>query len=298
MVNADMSWVFVSILASLVAFVSRAIRWNMLIEPLGYKPSVANTTASLLVGYLANLAIPRLGEISRCAMLNRSDKIPLDPLIGTVIIERIIDVICLLACLLIVAATEFNRLGNFLTQNILDPATKKLQATLNSPLIIVTMAAALALLIILLVRKKNNTGKIASRITALLKGVVNGINSVRKLKSPFFFVFHSVLIWYMYFLMSYTCFNALEATAGLSWHAGLFMLVAGGMGMSAPVQGGIGAYHLLVSQGLVLYGLSVEHGLSYATLMHTSQLLTVIVLGGISFLFLSLKRRNENARLT
>ena len=101
----------------------------------------------------------------------------------------------------------------------------------------------------------------------------------------------------MYYLMSYTCFYALEATALLGWHAALFMLVVGGIGMSAPVQGGIGAYHLLVSQGLILYGVTHEHGLAFATLMHTSQILTVILLGGLSFLYLSIKRQNATTRL-
>ena len=93
----------------------------------------------------------------------------------------------------------------------------------------------------------------------------------------------------MYYLMSYTCFFALSATSVLDWHAALFVLVVGGIGMSAPVQGGIGVYHLLVSQGLILYSISQEHGLAFATLMHTSQMLTVIILGGISFLYLSVK---------
>ena len=96
----------------------------------------------------------------------------------------------------------------------------------------------------------------------------------------------------MYYLMSYTCFFALTATSNLDWHAALFVLVIGGIGMSAPVQGGIGIYHLLVSQGLILYGVGQEHGLAYATLMHTSQMLIVIILGGLSFLYLSIKRKN------
>jgi uncharacterized protein (TIRG00374 family) len=92
--NAKMFWVFVSVAASLVAFYSRALRWNLLIDPLGFNPSIKNTSAALMVGYIANLAIPRIGEITRCAMLNRSEKVPLEPLIGTVVVERIVDVIC------------------------------------------------------------------------------------------------------------------------------------------------------------------------------------------------------------
>jgi uncharacterized membrane protein YbhN (UPF0104 family) len=264
----------------------------MLIEPLGYKPSLSNTSAALMIGYLANLAVPRLGEVTRCGTLNRSEKIPFNSLLGTVIIERIIDVLCLLICILLVAMTEYDRLGNFLSKNIFDPASAKISAAINSPLVIIVLASLVVILLFFLLRKKNNTKSISGKIVSLLKGIVNGIDTVRKMKSPLLFLFHTVLIWFMYYLMSYTCFFALEATSGLGWQAGLFVLVVGGMGMSAPVQGGIGAYHLLVSQGLMLYGIEHDHGLAFATLMHTSQTLIVILLGAFAFLYLFLKRKN------
>ncbi len=292
MMQANFFWLLVSVTASLVAFLSRAIRWNMLIEPLGYKPALSNTSAALMIGYLANLAVPGLGEVTRCGTLNRVEKVPFNSLLGTVIIERIIDVLCLLACILLVAMTEYERLGSFLSKNIFNPAAAKFSALLNSPLIILTLASVIVILLFLVLRKKNNSNSISSKIVKLLKGVVNGIDTVRKLRNPFYFLFHTVLIWVMYFLMSYTCFFALESTSGLDLHAGLFVLVVGGMGMSAPVQGGIGAYHLLVSQGLMLYGLTQDHGLVFATLMHTSQTLVVIILGAFAFLYLFLKRKN------
>lgn len=287
--QANLFWVLVSVAASLVAFVSRAIRWNMLIEPLGFKLSLRNTSAALMIGYLANLAIPRLGEVTRCGTLSRTEKVPFNSLLGTVIIERIIDVLCLLLCIVFVALTEYDLLGNFLSQNIFNPAANKLNSAINSPLVITIFAALLVIFLYFILRKKNT---FSEKILSLLKGIVSGIDSVRKLKNPMAFIFHTILIWVMYYLMSYTCFYALEATSLLNWHAALFVLVVGGMGMSAPVQGGIGAYHLLVSQGLILYGVSQEHGLAFATLMHTSQTLIVILLGGLSFLYLSLKKRN------
>ncbi len=298
MLKADLFWVLVSVAASLVAFLSRAVRWNMLIEPLGFKPALVNTSAALMIGYLANLALPRLGEVTRCGTLNRSDKVPFNSLIGTVIIERIIDVLCLLFCILFVAMTEYERLGNFLNQNIFIPLKNKLQAAVNSPLLITLLTSILIISIYFFFRKKNNTNSFAGKVFALFKGILNGLDTVRKLKNPLAFVFHTVLIWVMYYLMSYTCFFALDATASLDWHAALFMLVVGGIGMSAPVQGGIGAYHLLVSQGLILYGVSQEHGLAFATLMHTSQILIVILLGSLSFFYLSLKRRNATTQLS
>ena len=298
MLQADLFWVLVSVAASLVAFCSRAIRWNMLIEPLGFKPPLVNTSSALMIGYLANLALPRLGEVTRCGTLIRSDRVPFNSLLGTVIIERIIDVLCLLLCILFVALTEYERLGNFLNQNIFIPLNNKFQAAINSPILITLLASILIISIYFIIRKKNKTNTFTSKIITLFKGILNGLDTVRKLKNPLAFLFHSVLIWFMYYLMSYTCFFALGATSSLNWHAALFMLVVGGIGMSAPVQGGIGAYHLLVSQGLILYGVSQEHGLAFATLMHTSQILIVILLGSLSFFYLSLKRRNATTQLS
>lgn len=290
--RADWFWLLVSVATSLVAFVSRSIRWNMLIHPLGYQPKLGNTNAALMIGYLANLAVPRLGEVSRCGTLNRAEKVPFDALLGTVIIERAIDVLCLLACIIMTAVMEYARLGNFLNENLFDPIKAKASALLGSvAFIVVAVSIPLLVIILIIVAKKQKHG-IVAKVSNLFKGIVSGLATIRKVKSPALFLFHTVLIWFMYFLMSYTCFKALESTAGLGWEAGLFILVAGGMGMSAPVQGGFGAYHLLVSQGLMLYGIAREHGLAFATLMHASQTLVVILLGGLAFLYLAIKRKD------
>ncbi len=289
--DANFFWVGLSAIASLVAFFSRAIRWNLLIEPLGYRPKIMNTSTALMIGYLANLAVPRLGEVTRCGTLSQTEKIPFEKLLGTVIFERIIDVISLLICMIIVAVSEYDRLGNFLNENIFNPMKDKIHSFINSPMTIAFVLIIFIGLLIFVFKNKRSQGLIA-KFRILLKGIGDGFISVRKLKKPFQFIFHTVLIWTMYFLMSYLCFFSLAATSSLDWHAGMFVLVVGGMGMSAPVQGGIGAYHLLVSHGLMLYGLTQAHGLAFATLMHTSQTLIVIIFGALSFLYLFLKQRN------
>lgn len=291
--NANIFWLLVSVVASLIAFVSRSLRWNMLIHPLGYKPKLSNTNAALMIGYLANLAVPRLGEVSRCGTLNRAEKVPFDSLLGTVIIERAIDVLCLLVCVIMTAVLEYARLGNFLNDNLFNPIQAKASALLGSTMFILIAISIPVLVVILIVIAKKQKHGIVAKVTNLFKGIVSGLATIRKVKSPFWFLFHTVLIWFMYFMMSYTCFKALDSTAGLGWQAGLFILVAGGMGMSAPVQGGVGAYHLLVSQGLLLYGIAKEHGLAFATLMHASQTLVVILLGALAFVYLAVKRRQS-----
>jgi uncharacterized protein (TIRG00374 family) len=290
--TAKIHWLLLSVLASLIAFYSRALRWKQLIEPLGYKVSNANTFASLMVGYLANLAVPRMGEVSRCGALSKVEATSFSSLLGTVIIERIIDVVCLLICILLVTLVEYERLGNFLNEQVYIPLTSKFNIVAGNPIIVMVIALILIGAIFLLIRThKKNVGK-SDKFTTLVKGIIDGVDTIRKMKSPFVFLLHTILIWSMYFLMSYICFRALDSTAHLDWHAGLFVLVAGGLGMSAPIPGGAGSYHFLVKMGLVLYGISEINGKAFAILMHGSQTLVVIIIGGISYLFLVKQKKN------
>ncbi len=293
--NADLLWVLLSVAASLVAFLSRAIRWNLLIHPLGYKPKVMNTSTALMIGYLANLAIPRLGEVTRCGTLTQSEKIPFEKLIGTVITERIIDVLSLLVCMLLVGFFEYERLMKFLNENFISAFRNNATSAGNSP--VTTIITLLAFFIIMYFVFKSKRGKaFGTKAKVILKGIGDGIISVKKMKKPFLFMFHTVLIWVMYFLMSYFCFFSLDSTAHLDWHAGLFVLVVGGIGMSAPVPGGIGAYHWAVTLGLMLFGITYDDGITFATLMHFSNTVVVIIFGALSFLYLFLKQRNGIAR--
>jgi uncharacterized protein (TIRG00374 family) len=246
--NANIFWVSVSGFISIVAFVVRAHRWNLLIEPMGYSPSLKNTTYSVMVGYFANLAFPRLGEVSRCGALSKAESIPFNKLLGTVIVERIIDVLSLLVCILLAAALEYKRLGNFFSEKVFDPLNKKFQQLTASPMLL-TLAILLVIVLIIgviyFLRKSKKEGS-GSRINKIVKGFIDGLRSVANLKRPGLFIFQSAFIWILYFLGVYTALNAFSFTTELGANAALFLLVAGGLGMSAPVQGGIGAYHLLV----------------------------------------------------
>ena len=294
--DADLFWVSVSGIISIIAFVVRAHRWNLLIEPLGYSPTLKNTTYSVLVGYFANLALPRLGEVSRCGALSKAESIPFNKLLGTVIVERIIDVLSLLVCILLTAAIEYKRLGNFFTEKVFDPLNEKLQLLVKSPLLLaVTILLLLVLLIVFVyfLRKSKSKGS-ESSLTKIIKGFVDGLRSVANLKRPWLFIFESVFIWVLYYLGVYVALFAFPFTSGLGAGAALFLLVAGGLGMSAPVQGGIGTYHLLVSQGLVLYGLTAENGLAFAFMLHGLQLILIIVLGVASlFLLFSVRKKKQ-----
>ena len=202
--SANIFWVLVSGLISIIAFVVRAHRWNLLIEPMGYSPTLKNTTYSVMVGYFANLALPRLGEVSRCGALSKAESIPFNKLLGTVIIERIIDVICLLICILLAAAIEFKRLGNFFQQKVFGPLNEKVQQVIGSPVLLAVIILVLVILLfaaIYFIRKSKGS---ESKISKILKGFIDGLRSVANLKRPWLFIFQSAFIWVLYYLGVYT----------------------------------------------------------------------------------------------
>lgn len=287
------NWLIAAVIAAVISHLSRAARWVMLIEPLGYKPKLSNTFWALCAGYLANLAVPRIGEITRCGVLTKAEKVPFNELIGTVIVERIMDVIMLFILLVAVAALQYHLIGDFLHQNIIQPLAGKFQ----NPVVLFVLAGALVLFVIaayfLFFKKREKTNPLLEKITLLVKGVMDGIKSVSKLKNIPLFLFHTVFIWAMYFMATWLCFFTLDATSHLTAVAGLFILVAGGLGMSAPVQGGIGAFHYIVSRGLMLYGISETDGIIYATISHGYQTLLIIVLGTIGFFVLMSTNRKS-----
>jgi len=267
-------------------------------EPLGYKPKLKNTSYALMIGYIANLAFPRLGEITRCGSLSKAENLPFNKLVGTVITERIIDVVCLLICLILTALIQYERLGNFIWQEMVSPVTAKISASSQS-LVIIVIAVSMVIIIILFViwfiRESKKPDEV-SKTMKLARGLIEGIFSIGRLKRPWAFVFHSSLIWAMYFMMAYLAFFALPATSSLGWEAGMLILVVGGIAMSAPVNGGFGIYHMMVGSALMLYGLDNQDGKTFATLLHTSQTLVVILFGALSFLllFLASKKRNDD----
>jgi len=299
--HANFFFVIIAFVFGFVAFVLRAHRWNMLLKPMGFNPKLSNACYALGIGYFANLAIPRIGEITRCGVLSKSENVPFEKLIGTVIIERVIDLIMLAFSMLLVAILEFDLLKNFLIDKIISPMTDKTDANGSSHLsmwLILFLLVLIAGTVFLFKSKKAENIKI--KIKKLFLGVADGLKTIFKMKNPGWFVFHTFFIWVLYFLATYVTFFSLKATSGLGLKEGIFVLVAGGLGMSAPVQGGIGAYHYIVSQSLILFNISSTDGIVYATLAHTSQTLLVVIIGIVSLFLVfrtnKAKREIKNAQ--
>ncbi len=292
--HAKYSWVLLSLVFALIAYISRAIRWRLIIEPLGYKPGLRNTFFALMVGYLANFAFPRIGEITRCATLSKKEKIPVDRLIGTVIVERAIDLLSLLMILVVLVILRFDTYGKFFRENVFLPLGDKISSTFNFTWlvwIILALALSVFLSLYLIFRNRISNMRFVTKIRDLIKGVLEGLKTVYKMKKRWPFIFHTLLIWFMYWMMTWVVVFALPSTSNLKIIDGLFILVIGGLGMSAPVQSGIGAFHWIVSRGLfIVYGISIEKGLVFATIAHESQSLLAISLGIMSFALIFKKR--------
>lgn len=299
--KADYRWIALSGLLTLVAHWSRAYRWGLLLEPvIGYRPAPFNTTVAVLTGYFANLLVPRMGEVTRCGTMNRLEGVPVNVSFGTVVAERLFDVLVLFICLGATFLIEFDRLSTFLL-NFFSSKFNGAGFSDNSWILVLAGGCLLGLAVMVwffynkykeVLRQK----PFYQRIEKFVAGLLDGLLSIRKLKNPGAFLFHSVLIWVMYYYMSFVLFSAMPQTADLSWRAGLTILIMGALGMAAPVQGGAGAFNILVGAALALYGLSNQDGATLATLMLFTQWFYVVILGAFSFLVVLLKGRSPQTQ--
>lgn len=261
-----------------------------MIEPLGHKPRMLNTLLAVMIGYLMNLALPRMGEISRCGVLARYEKIPFTKLIGTVVLERLIDVLMLLILLGVVVITQFGKVVEFLNNN---PEVKeKLGKVLYSPLLLGSLFVVLLLL--WFSRHRIKESAFVKKLMGFVEQFGEGFRTIRSMKRKGAFIFHSVFIWLMYYVMLYCVFFSFKFTSGLTPLAGLTIFVLGSFGMVAPVQGGIGAWHFMVIEGLALYGVDRGDGKVFALLAHGSTTVMLIVLGLIAFLVLPFVNERED----
>lgn len=296
--KADLRWVYLSIVLSILSHLLRAYRWNMLLEPMGYHLKTFRTFLAVMVGYLANFVVPRMGEISRCGILKNTDEVPVSKGIGSVVTERIIDLLCLLTIVFITLILEFDRFSGFLL-DIIAQKTEGVKANYNTLILFGFILLALVAAIIYTIRLNHHKLKsnlLYNKIIAFMRQLVEGIMSIRHLKKPASFWITTVLIWVFYYFMTYVVIFSLEETSGLGIVAGFTMLVLGGIGMAAPVQGGIGAFHYLMSAGLLIYGIPENDGIFFAFLLHTTNSLAIMLVGIISF-FISMIIPKRNSTL-
>ena len=289
--NADYFWVGMSVLVGLVAYYSRAARWLLLLEPLGYKPKISNRLYSVVFGYFANMAAPRIGEIARCSALNKVEKIPLDLLIGTVILERVLDVLILLFLVGVVFLLNLQRFGSFFINIFQDKINSLNGKTGTDFLYLSFMLAILFASAIFLFRKKIQAIPVAKKVERFLRGVLDGFATIGKMEKKYLFILYTGIIWLSYIMMTFVGFFALKATTHLSFSDGIFITVAGGIGMAAPANAGIGTFHTAVMFALAAIGIEKNAGLAFAVIMHASQMLFIVVAGTVSFVMLYIEKK-------
>ncbi len=293
--QANYFWILLAMAAAVLSHFLRAVRWNMLINTMGYKTRPLQTFLALMTGYLANLAVPRMGEITRCVTLSKASKTPFDALAGTVLAERTFDLFSMLLIVFITIAGQFSFLREFLSRVIWTPALERGSAHWVLISVTATVLAGLIIFTLLFFKKKMKNpveGSFFFRLKRHLHGFGNGFRTIKTMRHKGWFVLYTLMIWFLYYLTVYLCFFAIEATSHLTMLAGLTLLAVGSLGILAPVPGGIGTYHFLTIITLrELYVIAPEPATSYAYITHATQIVVNVVAGSIAWIVLTAKMK-------
>jgi uncharacterized membrane protein YbhN (UPF0104 family) len=281
-------WLFAILMAFMISNVSRALRWNQLIEPLGYKPKIFNTFFATMIGYMVNLALPRAGEIAKPATVAQYEKIPLEKLVGTIVVDRTFDVMMLLLVTGLTFLTQFTYLYDFLfgegqpTVECLHPMLEK-EASFAIPwLLLFGIAVAIGVLICAFIAirwQKIKETAAAKKVIALIGSFIAGVKTVSQLKRPGIFIMHTLIIWVMYYLMVYFCFFAYGPTTGLSPLVALLAFTFGTFGMVIPSPGGMGTYQIAITAALTIYGVAEADAFAFSNIMF----FTISIFGNLFF---------------
>ena len=285
--TAEYKYLVASMFFGYSAYLFRALRWLLLLKTMGYKTSVSHATHAVAAGYFANIIFPRAGEIVRCTSLYKVTGIPVNKLFGTVLLERAIDLLILVACIAMGFVLKYNELNSFVGAVGSETNSEGLS---NTKLFMV-----LCFFIILgglyFFRDQLKQGRLYQKVVSLGVGIKEGFQTAFFMKQKELFVLFTLLIWLMYLLMTYVCFFSIPETSGLRFIDGLYIMVIGGLGMIVPVQGGLGPYHAAVTLGIVSLGLSETTGITLAVLIHTAQSIMILITGIIAAIVLSFAKR-------
>ncbi len=279
--EANVFWITISLILGLLGHISRAIRWNYLLEPLGYKPKLINNVFMIFMAYLANLGVPRTGEILRATALTTYEGVPFEKGFGTIVTERVIDVFMLLLVVTITLLLQTEIILVFFQERGLN---------LNG-IFMLLVAGIIGVLIFVLFIKKSESN-FALRIKGFVKGLLDGVFSIFKMKRKWAFAAHTFFIWSCYIGMMWVIKFTVPSTVNLGLSEVMVAFVFGAFAM-ATTNGGVGLFPILVSKALVLFGIQEVSGDAFGWIMWIAQTLMNIVFGAISFLLLPLLNRNR-----
>lgn len=288
--SANYFWILTVLIAFTVSNVSRAIRWNMLLRSIGYQPRFINAFLTTVLGYFANLGLPRLGEVVRAGTMARYEQIRVEKVMGTIVADRVVDVISILVLTSLAFLLEFDVLLGFIDQYV---NLEERFGGLGNVLLALGGIGALGLGTLWYFRKPLMQSSLFQKIMQVAQGFWEGIQSIMRLDKPWLFILHSLNIWLMYYLMTYLCFFAFAPTAHLGPLPALVVFVFGGWGIVIPSPGGMGTYHFLVQTALFIYGVPLDDGFSWANIAFFSiQLGCNVLLGILALITLPMINRN------
>lgn len=290
MERANYWWIALSIFLGILSHLSRAYRWKYLLQPLNYNPRFLNSFFSVMAGYLINLLVPRLGEITRCGVMSRYEKIPFNKLFGTVIAERIADLTILTILTFSVILAQLSTLKDLLYSIIPNEISGNTIILICTIVFVVTLAVVRASYIYL----KNSTKPFAIKIKSLIQGFLDGLKSIIEMENRVLFILHTLFIWLMYLAMFYLCFFSLEETSDIPIVGVIAAFVMGGISIIF-IQGGIGVYPAAIMEVLFLYEIIKPMGLALGWIIWISQTAMIIVMGVLSLLLIS--RYNKSLKI-
>lgn len=282
--NAKISWILISLALFTLSNISRALRWNLLFKSMSYTVNFWNSFFAVMIGYMINLGLPRAGEVAKIAVISRNENIPIQEVTGTLVVDRSMDFICLIIIILLGIFFEYEILINFLQKNGSFPFW-----------IFYLMIFPIAGLIwFLSIRKTSEIGFI-KKVNTLFEGFSIGVMSVFRMKQKALFLFHSVIIWFCYYLMTYVIFFAYEPTENLGPVSGLVVFIFGALGMVVPSPGGAGSYHYLIAKGLEIYG--DMDGFVLANIIFIPMQLCNVALGLLGYFLLPILKKDDKVEI-
>jgi len=278
--NANYTWIVLGMFLGLLSHLSRAYRWLFQLEPLGYKVKLGNSIMAVFATYLINYTIPRAGEVARASILTNYEGVPFEKGFGTIVAERIADMIVVLGIIIVTLFLQFDFIYAFLTERF------------NPTAVIIGIVVIVVLFLIFTQFIKKSKSAFALKIKTFVNGLIEGALSIFKMKKKWAFIFHTLFIWGMYVLMFYVTTFSLEELDGIPMGAVLIGFISASFSIAAT-NGGIGSYPIAVYAAFSIFAIAKEPSIAFGWIMWTSQTLMLVVFGGLSLLYLPLYNRKK-----
>ena len=287
-------WIMASMAIGILGFLGRALRWRLLLRSINREVTVRESFDGINIGNLTNFIFPRAGEVARCGVIAKTKKVSFERTLGSVVIERSLDMVCLLLWMALLLVFKWGEFGTFIQEEITQPLFGKMSSLLW-PAVIAGTLLLIAVAAVWFFRHTISKFSIVGKILRIAKGLAEGVLSAFRMQEKWMFLIYTLFIWLTYWLTSLTTIYAFPQVGHLGATDALFLMIIGGFGWVVPVQGGLGAYHFIVSLALAsVYGISQTTGVVFATISHEAQALVMILCGAASLISMSMWKKRIN----